>query len=341
MSVEPWDIWFLGSAAMLEDDVTATGNGGAAAKGTKMTFASLDLGSAVTIKAVSEDAGDTVPVVKVWGRDAAGVKEDTGSELDLNGQTAVTSTQVLERIMKVTLESGTPTGAIAIYPTGAAIASGTAQAGAANEITLAAADSAGDNDYQFHVLILDGGTGEYQIREILSNDATTKKVKVRDWETTPDGTTTYSIYNGVVLEPADQGPGATKIDKVVRAHFDASANPLGGADKTYYEKLFVYNDHATLALTNAKIDEVDEGAYADVTFALADTLDDSGTNGSNTRLVAPSSGVGSFDSDEKDVQNGGALSPGTGQGVWLATLLEDGDPAADTFYKLQVTGQSV
>ena len=341
MSVNPWDIWFLGSAAMLEDDTTATGNGGAIDKGTKMTFAPLDLSSAVTIKAVSEDVGDTVPVIKVWGRDTAGIKQDTGVELDLNGQTAVTSTQTLERIMKVTLESGTPTGAVAIYPTGAAVQSGTAQGGAANELTLAAGASASNQAYQFHVLITTGGTGPNQIREILDYNGTSKKVKVRDWAVTPDATTTYEIYNGVVLEPADQGPGATKIDKVARAHYDASADAAGGSAKTYYEKMFVYNDHATLALTNAKIDEVDEGAYDKITFALETTLDGTGTNGSNTRLVAPSSGIGSFGSAQLDVANSGALSPGSGQGVWIATLLGAGDAADDTFYKLELTGQSV
>jgi hypothetical protein len=341
MSVEKHHIWFLGSAAMLEDDITATGNGGAIDKGTKMTFAPLNIASAVTMNLVSESAADTAPIVKVWGRDTAGIKQDTGVELDVNGTTVVTSTQVLERIMKVTLESGTPAGNFAIYPTGAAANTGTAQAGAANQITLAAGASASDQAYQFMFVRILTNTGQYQIREILDYNGTTKKCLVRDWDTNPDGTSTYEVRVGVVLDVAANGPGATQIDKVVRAHYDASADAAGGSAKTYYEKMVVYNDHATLALTNAKIDEVDEGAYAKVTFALETTLDGTGTNGSNTRLVAPSAGIGSFGSAQLDVANSGALSPGSGQGVWIATLLGAGDAADDTFYKLELTGQSV
>lgn len=341
MSVEIFDIWYLGSAAMLEDDETATGNGGAIDKSVKMTFASIALSSADTVYAVSESAADTAPIVKVWGRDGAGIKVDSGSELDLDGQTPVESTQVFERIMKVTLESGSPAGNIAVYPSQAADLTGTCDAaGTVNTVKLTAG-SATDNFYQFMILHLTGGTGANQIAEILAYDGTTKIATVRTLATAPDTDTVFDVRVGVVLEVAANGPDTTQIDEVTRVHYDASANPAGGADKTYYEKVFILNNHATLALTNAKIDEVDEGAYSKVTFALADTLDDSGTNGSNTRLVIPSSGIGSFDSNQKDVVNSGALSPGSGQGIWIATLLEDGDAADDTFWKCQLTGQSV
>ena len=338
MSVQPWHIWNIGSASMPDDD-SVQNIGGAADKSLKMSFAPIELSTAVTVVAVSSAAGDTTQTIQVYGRDTAGVKEDTGSELALNGTTPVTSTQTLERFMKAT-KSAACAGDIAIYPTGAAVHGDTAQAGAANEITLASGASASDNAYQFMVLRITSGTGVNQIREILSYNGTTKKAYVRDWDTTPDDTSVYEIRKGMVMEQV--GPDSTEIDEVRRIAYDAAANPGGGAEKKYYEKGFSYNDHATLALTNAKVDEVDLGGYAKVAFALETTLDGTGTNGAgNNRLVAPSTGIGSFDSDQKDVANSGALSPGSGQGIWFEVTLDGGDAADDTYYQTEVTGQSV
>jgi len=325
MSVEAYNIIFHGSATMPDDDST-TQIGGAIDKSTRVTFAPLD--TTGTLKAVSSAAGDTTQSVTVYGRNAAG--EKINETINLNGTTFAAGTESFERIMKAT-KSATTTGDVCVVESSAE-ASGTAQDGDTNEITLAAGASAVDNFYQFMILITDDG----DIREIVEYNGTTKVAKVRTWDNTPDSSTTYEIYNGVIF---DKSPN--EIDEVRRVFYDAAANPSGGAEKVLYEKVFVYNQHATLALTNAVIDEVDEGAYATIEFALETTLDGTGTNGSgNDRYVAPSSGVGSFSSDAKNVVNSQNFSPQSGQGVWLKLTLAAGSAAAKTYYKLQTQGQS-
>lgn len=74
--------------------------------------------------------------------------------------------------------------------------SGTAQAGAATTITLAAGASSTDDYYNDKLITLDGGTGDGQTRIITDYDGTTKVATVAAWGTTPDATTTYTIPSG-------------------------------------------------------------------------------------------------------------------------------------------------
>ena len=71
---------------------------------------------------------------------------------------------------------------------------GTAQAGAATTITLAAGASATDNLYVGQVIKLYGGTGSGQARVITGYVGSTKVATVdRAWQTNPDNTTTYAV----------------------------------------------------------------------------------------------------------------------------------------------------
>lgn len=84
----------------------------------------------------------------------------------------------------------------------AAAVTGTAQAGAASTITLAAAASAVDNAYKFMTIRTTGGTGSGQSRVVSAYNGTTKVATVSEaWTTTPDATTTYSIDAQVVYSP--------------------------------------------------------------------------------------------------------------------------------------------
>lgn len=75
-----------------------------------------------------------------------------------------------------------------------ATATGTAQAGAASSITLAAGASSTDNLYRFLLITITGGTGAGQTRLILAYTGSTKVAVVnRQWQTTPDNTSTYAL----------------------------------------------------------------------------------------------------------------------------------------------------
>jgi hypothetical protein len=71
---------------------------------------------------------------------------------------------------------------------------GTAQAGTSSSMTLAASFSENDDDIGGKWLMLTGGTGSGQYRQILTYNDTTKVVTTDTaWTTTPDSTTTYLI----------------------------------------------------------------------------------------------------------------------------------------------------
>jgi hypothetical protein len=76
----------------------------------------------------------------------------------------------------------------------ASAVTGTAQAGAAGSITLAAGASSTANIYRGCVITTTGGTGPGQTRQVLTYNGTTKVATVTpNWTVTPDNTTTYAI----------------------------------------------------------------------------------------------------------------------------------------------------
>ena len=78
--------------------------------------------------------------------------------------------------------------------------SGTAQAGAADTITLAAAASAVDDYYNGMKVRLTGGTGSGQIRTIIDYVGSTKVATVdSNWSVNPDATTTYAVESIITV----------------------------------------------------------------------------------------------------------------------------------------------
>lgn len=72
--------------------------------------------------------------------------------------------------------------------------SGTAQAGAATTITLAAGASAVDNAYQNHLVFITGGQGRGQYRVITGYVGSTKVATVAEaWDTNPNNTSRYAV----------------------------------------------------------------------------------------------------------------------------------------------------
>jgi hypothetical protein len=103
---------------------------------------------------------------------------------------------------------------------------GTATAGAASTITLAAGASAVDNAYRGMLIRLTGGTGSGQQRVITAYNGTTKVATVTPaWGVTPTGTTTYSVD-----AQASYAPVSTAFESVtLYANVDGRLHRMTGA----------------------------------------------------------------------------------------------------------------
>lgn len=103
-----------------------------------------------------------------------------------------------------------------------AIHSGTAQAGNATCITLAATASAIDGTYNRNLLVLTDNTGVGQTRTIIDYDGSTKIAIVdREWRTNPDATSEYQIVADDTPLVVDQGVaqvGSTSSTIKLRAY---------------------------------------------------------------------------------------------------------------------------
>jgi len=324
MSIALSDLKIYGSASMPDDD-TPTQIGGAIDTQRKPLF--YDVGAA--IQCVSSAGGDTTQTVTLHYRDSAGNKQSEAKTL--SGQTPVAFTATPERLLKA-IKSATCAGDVAVEAATAERA-GTAQAGTGITITLDAGASASNDFYNGMVIRLTSGTGNGQIREIIAYDGTTKVATAgSQWGTTPDATSVFRIAKGMVF---DKSPA--EILECRRVFYDSGANPAGGATKEYHEKWFLKNTHATLSLTTAVVKEIADPSGL-ITFMLAASVDDSGTNGSgNNRLVAPS---GTFDNSNKSVPGGGSLAAGSAIGVWGKLTLAGGAAAQKTTYTPQLEGNT-
>lgn len=162
-----------------------------------------------------------------------------------------------------------------------------------------------------------------RITKVTVSAAHTGTITVRD---TATDTTIAAIESGVLT--------------IRRPFYAAAAEASGGAARDYYEKVFIKNNHGTLALTSSTIAEQTDPS-GKVTFALEASLNGSDTNGAgnNRQTVGSLSGY-TFDSTTKNVANSQSLTAGAAQGVWLKLSLAAGDAANNTSYTLRVAGES-
>lgn len=331
MSVLRRDMRFYGSATMPDDDATQN-IGGAIDTAKKVTWG--ELSSAVQLKAVSGNAADTSQTVTITGRTASGAK--VTEVITLNGVTPAQAgtPKTFARLMKA-IKSATCAGHVALM-SNTATRSNTALGGGVDAdgnpyIDLDAGASATDDIYKGEVVRITSGTGANGLNEIVRYDGTLKRAYVRnDWGTAPASGSGFEVAKGMFFEKTP-----SEIMQCRRIHFDEAANALGGADKDTYDKIFVKNTHATLALSNASVSEVVSGISTKEAFALDAAVNGSTTNGAgNNRNVAP---TGTFDSAAKSVP-GGNLEPADAIGIWCKLTLNDGDAAQNSFYELQVAG---
>jgi len=328
------DIIFYGSASMPDDD-TPTGIGGAIDTSIRIAFS--DISSNGNFQVVSSAAGDTTQTVTAYGRDAPGNLINEGKVLTGLTPVAMTAETVWERLLKGT-KSATTTGDVAIEAASSTrdnTAQGAADATTSESayITLDVGASAVDDAYNGMVLRLDGGTGVGQIRYGIDYDGATKRLYVnRDWDTTPDATSEYIVSDGIVFEKSPN-----EVSEVRRPFYAALAENRDGSARTYYEKIFSENVHATLDLTNAVVGELADPT-GNIDFDLESTLDGTDTNGVGNRQTH--TGGYTFDSTSKDVANSQSHTSGAGQGIWLRLTLPAGEAAAKTSFTLQEEGTS-
>lgn len=121
----------------------------------------------------------------------------TVSDLTFNSQAKYAFTLV-EYTPPGTLRPQNAAGSVYVLASyGKQQASGTAQAGSANTITLAAADTNADDFYNGMVVEITGGEGANQWALITDYNSTSKIATISGgWITIPDNTSTYQILSG-------------------------------------------------------------------------------------------------------------------------------------------------
>lgn len=123
-----------------------------------------------------------------------------------------------------------------------------------------------------------------------------------------------------------------------RGFLKAKSSPSGAKD--YYEKYFLKNNHATLALLNAAVVESADPT-SKFTFCLAAAVNGSVTTAN--RLTAPGASdlldPDTFDGSSKAVP-GTDLAAGAAIGVWVKLALLQNDDPIDSSYTLQMSGDT-
>jgi hypothetical protein len=113
------------------------------------------------------------------------------------------------------------------------------------------------------------------------------------------------------------------------------------AQKDYFTKVFLKNNHGTLSLLGAQVKQSAD-PEARITHLLANAVNDSAT--ATNRVTAPAAGdtqdPDTFDDTDKSVP-GTDLAAGAAIGVWLRLRLPAADPPHRSTYDLEITGQSV
>ena len=261
MSVLPSDVVVYGSANMPETDGATIG--GAVDFTRRVAF--YDVTPAGNVDVISSSSADTTTKIVYSGRDSTGAIQS--QTLTLNGQSWVIGSQSLERLLYAALSGASANGPLAnpggtpavgdvalaahscVLPSGALTTDATvrtAQAGSANHsgttpplFKLQSGDGGVVSVGQ--IIWTKSGTGAKQLRQIIATAGYgTDKVAIsRDWGTVPDNTTTYKILQGMLFEILPN-----PVTAVIRMFSTSVADMPAGAQRTYYEKVFVVNNNA-------------------------------------------------------------------------------------------------
>lgn len=302
MAIDRKDIRAYGIASPPTSDATSP-IGGAIATNKLVEW----VGPSGTLEGVSSDAGDVGTfVLAAFGLDI-GSNEFIDS-IATGGTTPQPFAQSFAQVLRGNINNTAAVGDVAIMAQ-TKTRSNTAAAGGADLIQLDAGASAVNNFYNGQIVRLTGGTGQFQIRQIIAYVGATKIATVdRAWGTNPDNTSTFDIAKGCYFP----GPAAPfQITQVWRMFYHARGAPAAGPTKVLYDKFFFRNNHATDSAAAAQVLMTDPtGGF--LSFGLAAAINDSLIT--TTRLVAPA-GI-TFGTSPISVP-GGTLGPGDRIGVWV------------------------
>ena len=130
------------------------------------------------------------------------------------------------------------------------------------------------------------------------------------------------------------------VTTVIRPFYNISSDVSSA--KTYYSKCFVYNNHGSLSLLSAYVNESADPLNK-LTFALGSAFDDSEVVANRT--TAPTgTGAGGFSSASKTLlANAGSADLGAGTGIacWLKLDLDAGDSPQKSTYTLSINGETI
>lgn len=149
------------------------------------------------------------------------------------------------------------------------------------------------------------------------------------------------------LEGTVTAPGGAAVLELRRPFYAALAEDSGGSAVTLYEKVFVANTHATLALLAANIELTFDGTSSLVDFDLEDARNDTNNTGGN-RTAEPA-GAGMLGAptwadsilavpgtDLEDISSGNDHI-----GVWMRLSMAAGQAPENTNLTFNITGSSV
>lgn len=215
----------LGSVAFNTSGLTAYYYREGAASATAITLATMTLGTWATGGFIVIDGTNMLGCYQLGIPDAAIAAGAKSVLVYIKGVTNM-APLVLEVELTATDNQDSATGGIV---GNAVMTNGTAQAGAATSITLASGASATNGLYDPGVILLTGGTGVGQARNILDYVGSTKVATVdKAWRTNPDSTTTYVVQPGAYTPSVNEGLAAAGAASTITLNSGASA-----VDSTY------------------------------------------------------------------------------------------------------------
>lgn len=343
MSVLVSDTVVYGSANMQDVDGAVTG--GAVNFATRISF--NDIAPAGALSYYSSASADTAVTVTVSGRDTTGIIQTEAKVT--TGTTPVAGAQSFERLIKGVVTGTAATGDIGALST-TPVVTGTAQGGAAATatasatITLQAGQGASVALGQIVRITNNLPAGiNFVMRYVTAIAGDIISVN-RDWGGfVPSSATTYTVNEGFLFEILPN-----KVTQIRRPFYNASADVLGGANRNYYEKVFVVNNNTATALTSASvIKQIDPTGATGFQIALASALNDTGTV--TNRQTLPTVGITAFTAGAApqtiavptvNLPPGAAPNAAGAQGIWLNLQLNAGIAASKTSFTLRTTGST-
>ena len=124
------------------------------------------------------------------------------------------------------------------------------------------------------------------------------------------------------------------VNVIRRPFYNVVADAAGGANKSFYEKVFLKNNNATLTLTSASVSGSSSGLNTITDIAIESGL--GGTQSVANRLTAPT-GVDSFSDANHAIGN----LPATGtQAIWVKLDLTAGASPQLGTYNISILGNT-